>query len=155
MFRHPCASACALPYDPRMLDESTNVWLRDLLHRHDAVAGTIHVVREDLLHIETAHNIPAKVQEVTARIPLGKGMAGLAWQRDRPVQTCNLKDDDSGTVKPGAKAVDGKAAVALPVHGTDGAVRAVVGLAWSDERELTEGELTKIVDDAESLPHLW
>jgi hypothetical protein len=137
-----------------MLDESTNVWLRGLLDRHEAVAGTIHVVREDLLHITAAHNIPLKVQEITARIPLGKGMAGLAWQQDRPIQTCNLKDDDSGAVKPGAKAVDGKAAVALPVHGTEGAIRAVVGLAWTDERELTEGELAKIGDDAESLPEL-
>lgn len=107
-----------------MLDESTNIWLRGLLNRHEAVAGSVHVVRDDLLHITAAHNIPLKVQEITARIQLGKGMAGLAWERDRPIQTCNLKEDDSGAVKPGAKAVDGKAAVALPVQDVDGAVRA-------------------------------
>ncbi|MFE2546277.1 GAF domain-containing protein [Actinacidiphila glaucinigra] len=135
-----------------MLDESTNTWLRGLLDRHEAVAGTVHSVREDLLHITAAHNIPPKVQEITARIPLGKGMAGLSWQHDRAIQTCNLKEDTSGAVKPGARAVDGRAAVALPVHDVDGTVRAVVGLAWLDERELTDGELTKISDDAASLP---
>ncbi|KOG69405.1 MULTISPECIES: GAF domain-containing protein [Streptomyces] len=135
-----------------MLDESTNTWLRGLLDRHGATAGTVHVVREDLLHITAAHNIPPQVREVTARIPLGKGMAGLAWQQDRPIQTCNLKEDDSGAVKPGAKAVDGKAAVALPVSGADGAVRAVVGLAWLDERELTDDELAVLGEDAASLP---
>ncbi|PWI15324.1 hypothetical protein DI272_14975 [Streptomyces sp. Act143] len=135
-----------------MLDESTNVWLRDLLDRHEAVAGTVHVVRDDLLHITAAHNIPPKVQEITARIPLGKGMAGLAWEQDRPIQTCNLKEDDSGTVKPGARAVDGKAAVALPVRGAHGTVRAVVGLAWLDERDLSEGELAKLDAEAGSLP---
>ncbi|MFI2207191.1 GAF domain-containing protein [Streptomyces sp. NPDC020192] len=135
-----------------MLDESTNVWLRGLLDRHEAVAGTVHVARDDLLHITAAHNIPPRVQEITARIPLGKGIAGLAWEQGRPIQTCNLKEDDSGAVKPGARAVDGKAAVALPVRGTHGTVRAVVGLAWLDERELTEGELAKLDDDAESLP---
>ncbi len=135
-----------------MLEDSTNTWLRGLLDRHTAVAGTVHVVRGDLLHITAAHNIPPKVQEVTARIPLGKGMAGLAWERRRPVQTCNLREDDSGAVKPGAKAVDGKAAVALPVHDDHGAVRAVVGLAWLEERELTDGELASIADDAASLP---
>ena len=73
-----------------MLDESINRWLRDLLGRHGAIAGTVHVVRGDALEIAAAHNIPPKVQEVTAKIPLGKGMAGLAWQHDKPISTCNL-----------------------------------------------------------------
>src|SRR6185436_506922 len=98
-----------------MLDESMNKWLQSLLGRHGAVAGTVHVVRGDVLAIAAAINIPPKVQEVTATIPMGKGMAGLAWQHDKPIQTCNLKEDASGAVKPGAKAVDAKGAVALPV----------------------------------------
>src|SRR6185295_15319899 len=108
-----------------MLDEPTNAWLRDLLARHRAVAGTVHVVRGDVLAITAAVNIPQKVQEVTAAIPLGKGRAGLAWQHDKPIQTCNLKEDTSGAVKPGAKAVDARAAVALPVHDGSGLVRAI------------------------------
>ena len=54
--------------------------------------------------------------------------------------------------KPGAKAVDAKAAVALPVHDTAGAVRAIVGLAWMDERELSADEIAAIDRDASSLP---
>ena len=127
-------------------------WLRDLLARHAAVAGTVHVVRGDVLALEAAHNIPPKVQEVTAAIPMGKGMAGLAWQHDKPIQTCNLKDDASGAVKPGARAVDARAAVALPIHDAGGTVRAVIGLAWMDERELTEAELERIARDAATLP---
>ncbi len=135
-----------------MLDESTNAWLRDLLARHHAVAGTVHVVHGDVLAIAGAVNIPPKVQEVTATIPLGKGMAGLAWQHDKPIQTCNLKEDETGAVKPGAKAVDARAAVALPIHDGDGVVRAIVGLAWMEERELTDAELAAIAKDAVSLP---
>jgi len=135
-----------------MVDESKNQWLRDLLGRHGAVAGTVHVVRGDVLEIAAAHNIPPKVQEITAKIPLGKGMAGLAWQHDKPIQTCNLKEDTTGAVKPGAKAVDGKAAVALPVHESSGVVRAVVGLAWADERELADDVVATIARDAASLP---
>lgn len=129
-----------------------NAWLRDLLGRHRAVAGTVHVVRGDALVIVAAVNIPPKVQEVTASIPMGKGMAGLAWQHDRAIQTCNLKEDASGAVKPGAKAVDARAAVALPVHDGAGTVRAVVGLAWMEERELGEEEIARIGKDAASLP---
>jgi len=135
-----------------MLDESINEWLRGLLGRHGAVAGSVHVVNGDHLAITAAVNIPPKVQEITAQIPLGKGMAGLAWQHDKPIQTCNLKEDTSGQVKPGAKAVDGKAAVAMPVHDASGMVRAVVGLAWTDERVLSDSELSKIATDAASLP---
>ena len=135
-----------------MLDESTTTWLRDLLARHRAVAGTVHVVRGDVLAITAAVNIPPKVQEITSQIPLGKGMAGLAWQHDKPIQTCNLKEDASGAVKPGAKAVDARAAVALPIHDGSGVVRAVVGLAWMDERELPEHEIAAIASDAASLP---
>jgi L-methionine (R)-S-oxide reductase len=135
-----------------MLDESMNQWLAGLLGRHDGIAGTVHVVRGDLLEIAAAINIPAKVQEITARIPIGKGMAGLAWQHDKPISSCNLKEDASGNVKPGAKAVDGKAAVALPVHAPSGAVRAIIGIAWSDERDLADELLATIARDAASLP---
>jgi hypothetical protein len=134
-----------------MLDEQSNEWLRGLLARHDAVAGTLHVVKGDLLVITAAINIPPKVQEITATIPLGKGMAGLAWQHDKPIQTCNLKDDNTGAVKPGAKAVDAKAAVALPIHDPSGTIRAVVGLAWMHENELSPETLSKISTDAASL----
>jgi|SRR5580704_9171374 L-methionine (R)-S-oxide reductase len=134
------------------LDPATNEWLRALLGRHRAVAGTVHVVRGDILAIAGAINIPPKVQEVTAQIPIGKGMAGLAWQHDKPIQTCNLKEDASGAVKPGAKAVDAKAAVALPIHDGAGLVRAIVGLAWMHDNELSKGELDAIAEDAASLP---
>jgi L-methionine (R)-S-oxide reductase len=136
-----------------MVDDSMNQWLRELLGRHGAIAGTVHVVRGELLELAAAHNIPPKVQEITAKIPLGKGMAGLAWQHDKPISTCNLKEDASGAVKPGAKAVDGKAAVALPVHQPSGGVRAVVGLAWADERDLSDELVAMIAGDAGSLPN--
>jgi len=135
-----------------VLDDTMNAWLRDLLGRHAAVAGTVHVVEDGALAIRAAHNIPPKVQEVTAMIPIGKGMAGLAWQHDKPIQTCNLKEDNSGAVKPGAKAVDARAAVALPVHDVTGKVRAVVGLAWMDERVLDDATLAAIAEDSASLP---
>ena len=134
------------------MDERFTSWLRDFLGRHHAVAGSVHLVDGDQLSIAAAHNLPPKVIELTGKISLGKGMAGLAWQHDKAIQTCNLKEDTSGAVKPGAKAVDGKAAVALPVHDSAGAVRAIVGLAWMDERELSVDELAVLGTDAASVP---
>jgi L-methionine (R)-S-oxide reductase len=135
-----------------MLDERLTDWLRSFLQRHGAVAGTIHRIEGDHLAIAAAVNIPPKVQELSAVIPMGKGMAGLAWQHDKPIQTCNLQEDTSGQVKPGAKAVDARGAVALPVHEQAGTIRAIVGLAWMDERVLSDDTLAAITRDAAALP---
>jgi L-methionine (R)-S-oxide reductase len=136
-----------------MLDEKETGWLRELLARHGAIAGTVHRVdATDQLALTAAVNIPPPVQAVTATIPRGRGMAGLAWQHDKPIQTCNLKDDTTGAVRPGAKAVDARAAIALPVHAPTGAVRAIVGLAWTDDRVLADDVVAAIAADAASLP---
>jgi hypothetical protein len=128
-------------------------WLRDFVAKHGGVAGTVHEHREEgLLEMVAAHNIPEQVQQVTARIPRGKGMAGLALERNAPISTCNLQSDSSGNVRPGAKAVGAQAAVALPVHDAAGRVRAVVGIAFLGERDLSDEELAEIGRAAADLP---
>jgi hypothetical protein len=134
------------------MSDDAESWLKGFIARHGGVAGTLHAVAGELLALRAAVNIPPPVVEVTRSIPSGKGMAGLAWQRDEPVHTCNLKSDESGDVRPGAKAVDANAAVALPVHDSSGAVRGVVGIAWVGERDITAAELAALAGKAESAP---
>ncbi|HKY40255.1 MAG TPA: GAF domain-containing protein [Polyangiaceae bacterium] len=131
---------------------TNETWLRGFLTEHGAVAGTVHVLEGDVLKLSAAVNIPAPVVKVTEIIPKGKGMAGLAWERDEVVATCNLKSDTSGDVRPGAKAVDAQAALAIPVHAASGALRAVVGLAFLGEREFSEQELSGFRTAAATLP---
>jgi L-methionine (R)-S-oxide reductase len=127
-------------------------WLRGYVQRNGGVAGTIHLLGGEQLEIKAAVNIPPKVIDVVRTIPKGKGMAGLAWERDEPIHTCNLKSDDSGDVRPGAKAVDANAAVAIPIHDGRGAIRGVVGIAYMGERDLTQTELQTLREQAERLP---
>ncbi len=131
---------------------SEQEWLVDFLGRHQAVAGTVHVQRGEDLYLTAAHNIPPPVRAAVEHVPRGKGMAGLAQVRKAPVQTCNLKTDETGAVKPGAKAVDAKAGVALPVLGPDGEVRAVVGIAWMHEGELDAAREAELMREAATLP---
>jgi L-methionine (R)-S-oxide reductase len=129
-------------------------WLESFVRTHGGAAGTVHLVADDdstRLELAASLNIPPKVVEVTRVIPRGKGMAGLALERQAPVSTCNLATDTTGDVRPGAKAVDARAAVALPVRGAGG-VRAVVGIAYADERTLTDADLERLGTAAASLP---
>lgn len=127
-------------------------WLEAFLARHGGIAGTVHVRSGDALALEAAANIPEAVQALVKHVPRGKGMAGLAWERGEPVQTCNLQSDASGDVRPGARAVAAQAAVALPVCDDAGELRAVVGIAFAGEREIEAPELERLRKSAAELP---
>ena len=127
-------------------------FLESLLERIGAIAGTVHEQRGHDLYLTAAQNIPPPVVAIVAHVPHGKGMAGVAQVKKQPVQTCNLQTDDSGTIKPGAKAVGAQAAIALPVLRDDGEVRAVVGVAWDHEGELGPEFEQSMMQLAASLP---
>lgn len=116
-----------------------------------AVSGTVHLNENGTLKLVSAVNIPDKVRQIVAVVPNGKGMAGLALQNGEPVHTCNLKEDESGSVKPGAKAVDAQAAVAIPVRDLSGSIYAVVGVAFPDERQWSAEELQRLTSAASEL----
>ena len=127
-------------------------WLESLVTKLGGIAGTVHVQRGADLYLTAAHNIPPNVVAIVAHVPHGKGMAGVAQVRKQPVQTCNLQTDETGNIKPGAKAVNAQAAVALPVLDDKDAVRAVVGIAWSHEAEIGAAEEQAMMELAAALP---
>jgi L-methionine (R)-S-oxide reductase len=127
-------------------------WLQSFLAKHEGAAGTVHLFENGGLRLVSAINIPPPVQQAVAWVPSGKGMAGLALECKQPIQTCNLKEDNSGNVRPGAKAVNARAAVALPVSDGAAGVRAVVGIAFPHEREFTRAELDNLTAAASTVP---
>jgi hypothetical protein len=135
-----------------ILDPAVQAWLEAFLLRFDGVAGTVHRRDGDQLFLIAAIRIPPPVLQVTAVIPKGKGMAGLALERRQPVQTCNLQTDKSSDIRPGARAVNAQAAVALPIFDSAGEVRAVVGIAYSHEDELPPDKIAALSAAAESVP---
>jgi L-methionine (R)-S-oxide reductase len=136
-----------------VLGVTTEAWLKTFLSDHGGIAGSVHLLEGDLLKLSSSVNLPPPVVKVTQTIPKGKGMAGLAWERDEVVAVCNLKSDSSGDVRPGAKAVDAQAALAIPVHSPSGGLRAVVGIAFMGERNFSDQELQAFEAAAASLPN--
>ena len=129
-----------------------DVWLQQFVSAQGGVAGTVHTRTGDVLTLSASLNIPLPVVQKTQVIPKGKGMAGLAWSRDQIVSTCDLKTDQTGDVQPGARAVNAQAAAAIPVHDASGGLRAVVGIAFMDDRDFSAAELAAFARAAESLP---
>jgi L-methionine (R)-S-oxide reductase len=127
-------------------------WLAEYLRSLGAVAGSVHLVEGAGMRLIGAVNLPAKVQQVVEWVPRGKGMAGQALERGGPVFTCNLKDDSSGAVRPGAKAVDAQAAVAMPVRDGSNVIVAIVGLAFANQRDFTKSDLEAFEMAAMGLP---
>ena len=95
-----------------------------------AESGTIHLMGADgHLHLKCASaGIPDAVLTVIRVVPLGKGMAGLAAERREPVSICNIQTDQSGDVRPGARATGLEGAIALPMLLND-RVAGVLGVA--------------------------
>ena len=133
-------------------NQAQQEWLETFVAGQGGIAGTVHVQRGEDLYLTAAYNIPPPVVAIVARVPHGKGMAGMAQLKKSPVQTCNLQTDETGNVKPGAKAVDAQAALALPVLDEAGAVRAVVGIAWGREGEIGPEQEQAMMKLAASLP---
>jgi L-methionine (R)-S-oxide reductase len=127
-------------------------WLSGFIETTGGVAGTVHLRQGDGLALAAAVNIPQPVAEVVRWVPWGKGMAGMALETGEAVTTCNLKEDDTGKVKPGAKAVSAQAAIALPIKDATGSVTAVVGVAFKEEREIGQAEIDRLIDNASTLP---
>ena len=127
-------------------------WLRGFLSARGGIAGTVHLRAGEALSLVAAVNIPPKVVEITRVIPRGKGMAGLAWERSRAVSTCDRQTDGSGDVRPGAKAVDARAALVIPVRDSQGDVRGVVGIAFAGERDFSADDLRDFERAAAEVP---
>jgi L-methionine (R)-S-oxide reductase len=120
--------------------------LRCLVHGFGAETGTFHLLEDDgLLHLRAVSgHFPPSVLAVIQQIPIGKGMAGLAVERARPVDACNIQTDVSGDVRPGAKATGMEGAIVVPVF--DGTrVVGALGIANRGERTFSQEEKDALI----------
>ncbi|MBW3542264.1 MAG: GAF domain-containing protein [Planctomycetes bacterium] len=126
--------------------------LRRVLAGFDCVAGTLHRLdsRSGLLELVADHGLPAPVREKSLRIPIGKGMAGIAAQRLEPVQVCNLQTDSSGVARPGARETPVEGAIALPMI-VGGELAGVLGVAKPHEYEFPPEEIDVLMQIAAAI----
>jgi signal transduction protein with GAF and PtsI domain len=121
--------------------------LDEVLNHFACAAGTIHRLnpQAQMLHLRARRNIPDELLPRIQKIPVGKGMAGLAAERRQPVQVCNLQTDASGAARPGAKETGMEGCIALPILAGDQVV-GVLGVAKPTAYEFSEMEIARLME---------
>jgi L-methionine (R)-S-oxide reductase len=121
--------------------------LSAIISHFHADSGTIHMLESDgVLHLKAAsEGLPEVVLAAVRLVPVGKGMAGLAFERGEPVSKCNIQTATGGDVQPGARATGMEGALVVPVlH--DGKPAGALGIANRAERNFSAEETALLLD---------
>jgi putative methionine-R-sulfoxide reductase with GAF domain len=125
--------------------------LEAIVRRFAADSGTIHVLEDGGLVLKAHVGIPPQVVAIVSNVPVGKGMAGLAAERNAPVSSCNIQTDNSGDVRPGARATGLSGAIVVPIRDAAGVVRGTLGIGVQREYEYTDEETRRLEVEATKL----
>ncbi|EMA52906.1 GAF domain-containing protein [Halococcus thailandensis] len=135
-------TASTIEPDP---DEGTTAVLQEIIEAFDCTSGTLHRRDGDELTLVASVDIPEAVRSRIGRIPIGKGMAGLAAERAEPVDVCNLQTDDSGVAEEGARATGMEGSLAAPIFGADDRVEGTIGVAKPERYEFRPDEREQLM----------
>ena len=122
--------------------------LEAILSRFGADTGTIHFVENGVLVLKAHVGVPEPVLRLVTVVPIGKGMAGLAAERNEPVSTCNIQADRSGDVKSGAKQTGVGGAVVVPIRDVQGKPVGALGIGVHRQHEYSQIEVTRLLAEA-------
>ncbi|MGE5276815.1 MAG: GAF domain-containing protein [Acidobacteriota bacterium] len=125
--------------------------LEEIVRRFGADTGTLHMIEGGILVLKGQVGIPREIAEIVQRVPIGKGMAGLAAERNAPVSACNIQTDSSGDVRPRAKETGVNGAIVVPVRDGGGNVRGTLGIGVHRVYEYTPEETERLLEEAARL----
>ena len=126
--------------------------LSEIISVFDCTTGTIHVLDKEtnLLRLKAQQGIPEFLLPKMERIPIGKGMAGIAAERKQPVEMCNLQTDASGVVRPAAKETKVEGSIAVPML-LEGELYGTLGIAKPVPYDFTSEESERLLKIGEEI----
>ena len=125
--------------------------LEGILGRFGADTGTIHLVEDGILVLKAHAGVPPQVVQIVAKVPIGKGMAGLAAQRNQPVSSCNIQADQTGDVRAGAKQTGVSGAMVVPIRDAAGNAVGALGIGVHREYVYSHAEVARLLEEAARL----
>lgn len=129
--------------------------LSDVISAFGCSTGTIHTLNEGthLLELQAQQGIPDFLLPKMSVIPIGKGMAGIAAERRKPVEMCNLQTDDSGVARPAAKETKVEGSIAAPMM-LEGKLYGTLGIAKPVPYDFTEEENQSLMQIGEEISRI-
>ena len=125
--------------------------LKSVLEHFNCSTGTLHFLDNDsLLQLQAQIGIPEFLIPKLSTIPIGKGMAGIAAERRKPVEMCNLQTDDSGIARPSAKDTKVEGSLAAPLLYNE-KLFGTIGIAKPIPYDFTEKETNLLMEIGESI----
>jgi len=125
--------------------------LEGIISRFGADTGTVHLLENGMLILKAHVGIPPELVQIVATVPIGKGMAGLAAERNESVSSCNIQIDRTGDVRPGAKQTGVGGAVVVPIRDVDGQAVGALGIGVRREHEYSDAETARLLEEATRL----
>lgn len=137
------------------LEESTINWqsvLEATITHFDCSTGTLHFLKPNtsILELQAQKGIPEFLLPKVSAIPIGKGMAGIAAERMKPVEMCNLQTDKSGVARPAAKETKVEGSLAAPLIRKD-TLYGTIGIAKPVPYDFTEEEIAVLMAIGEAI----
>ncbi len=120
--------------------------LRAAMAEFGCQTGTLHRAEGPWLHLVTQVGVPEILWEKIARIPFGKGIAGVAAETKAPVELCNLQLDLGGVAKEDARKTGVSGSLAVPILSEDGTVLGTLGIGKSDPYQFSREEKEKLAE---------
>ncbi|HVF91333.1 MAG TPA: GAF domain-containing protein [Blastocatellia bacterium] len=120
--------------------------LEAIVEEFGAETGSIHLIEEGMLRLKAHVGLAPRVVQIVEAVPIGKGMAGLAAERNEPVSTCNIQADESGDIPSGAKLTGVNGAIVVPIRGDRGEVRGTLGIGVFKPYDYTPEEVARLLD---------
>lgn len=126
--------------------------LSEVVTTFDCTTGTLHFLDKDtnLLILKAQLGIPPFLIPKVSNIPIGKGMAGIAAERRKPVEMCNLQTDHSGVARPAAKETKVEGSLAAPMI-LNGELYGTLGIAKPVPYDFTKEEIDDILSIGEEI----
>jgi L-methionine (R)-S-oxide reductase len=125
--------------------------LEQIVKQFKADTGTVHLIENGVLILKAHQGIPPPVVKLVGEVPVGKGMAGLAAQKNEPISSCNIQSDNTGNVRPGALQTGVNGAIVVPIRDSKGQVRGALGIAVHREYTYSEAETHQLLAEAAKL----
>lgn len=135
-----------------------STFLASILQDFGCQTGTIHQTAnsDKILTLVCQIGVPESIMQKITSIPFGKGIAGVAAERQEAVELCNLQQDLGGVAKIDARETGVSGSIAVPIFAKDsGEVIGTLGIGKFAPHEFSTAEKQRLGEIAAEIAEIF